>query len=88
MKRSSMAVTSRNPIDAGWVPVDELADAWRAARDDTADAYREWCNAPVAQRRMAFTVYVAAADREAAAETAFLKALPVHSGIVEFDDSF
>jgi hypothetical protein len=88
MKRSSIAVTSRQPTDAGGVPVDELAEAWRAARDDTTHAYREWCNAPVAQRRIAFTVYVAAADREAAAETAFLKALPAHSTSVEFDDAF
>ena len=74
MKRSSIAVTSPKPTDADWGLVEELADAWRAARDDTAHAYRAWCNSPIAQRRIAFAVYVAAADRETAGESAFARA--------------
>ena len=44
-----------------------LEDAWRFACQDAADAYGHWCVVPSAQRAEAYTVYLAAADREAAA---------------------
>lgn len=49
-----------------------LADAWHAARRETADAYWAWTSAPPQDRRVAYAVYVAAVDREAAAERGFL----------------
>lgn len=51
---------------------EQLRSAWREARDEAAAAYRRWCAAVVAERRTAYAVYLAAADREAAAEAAFL----------------
>ena len=44
-----------------------LEEAWRIACQDVADAYRHWCLAPSEQRRDAYAVYLAAADREGAA---------------------
>jgi hypothetical protein len=54
---------------------DDIREAWREARDESWRAYRAWCSASMAARRTAYAVYVAAADRETAAETAFLNAL-------------
>jgi hypothetical protein len=43
-------------------------DAWRAAAAETGLAYADWCEAALRrERRMAFAVYRAAADREAVA---------------------
>ena len=53
---------------------EELADrravmrqAWRFAQEDAVAAYRRWAGAPAKLRADAYCVYVAAADREAAA---------------------
>jgi hypothetical protein len=53
-------------------PPDESAqaalDAWRAAAAEAGLAYADWCEtARRRERRMAFAVYRAAADREAVA---------------------
>jgi hypothetical protein len=53
-----------------------LADAWQAAREESADAYVAWAGACCDDRRTAYAVYLAAADREAAAEVGFLSAMP------------
>jgi hypothetical protein len=53
----------------------ELAVAWRSAREDSQDAYRAWCRAARDVRRDAYAVFLAAADREAAAERGYLTAL-------------
>ena len=50
----------------------ELSAAWREAREQSESAYRDWCEAPAAQRRLAYVVLLAAADRKAASEQAFL----------------
>jgi hypothetical protein len=41
--------------------------AWWLARDEAALAYRAWADAPPSHRRQADAVYLAVADREAAA---------------------
>jgi hypothetical protein len=51
---------------------EELRTAWREAREESAATYRDWCEARAAQRRLAHAAFLAAADREAAAEQAFL----------------
>lgn len=60
----------------GGCPLRDLADqldlAWREARDESEAAYRAWCAAAAPQRRLAHAVFLAAADREATAEKAFL----------------
>jgi hypothetical protein len=58
------------------VAPEALADAWAFARDESAIACAAWCGAPVAHRRAAYAVYLAAADREDAAQRAFLHACP------------
>jgi hypothetical protein len=52
--------------------VEDLAEAWREARADAARAYTTWCAAPGDDRRLAYATFVAAADREQAAEAAYL----------------
>jgi hypothetical protein len=47
--------------------VDEAVDAyvdWREERASVWDAYARWASAPVADRRLAFSAYRAALDRE------------------------
>ena len=51
---------------------EQLGAAWREAREESESAYRGRCEAAAAQRRLAFAVFLAAADREAAAEKTFL----------------
>jgi hypothetical protein len=51
---------------------EELKAAWREAREKSAATYRHWCEARAAQRRLAYAAFLAAADREAAAERALL----------------
>lgn len=60
---------------------EHLRSAWREARDEAATAYRRWCAAVAAERRTAYAVYLAAADREAAAEAAFLSSLQAASPV-------
>jgi hypothetical protein len=50
---------------------EDLREAWREAREEATAAYRRWSAAVVAERRSAYAVYLAAADREDAAEAAF-----------------
>jgi hypothetical protein len=45
----------------------ELEGAWRSANEEANAAYRHWCVARSTGRLEAYRVYVAAADREAAA---------------------
>jgi hypothetical protein len=54
------------------ITTQQLDVAWRRARSHTAEAYAAWCAARATDRREAYAVFLAAADREAAAETAFL----------------
>jgi hypothetical protein len=49
-------------------------DAWIAARADTRAAYRWWMMAPQPLRGEAYAVYLAAADREDAATSAYARA--------------
>ena len=55
-----------------WTPGCELLDAWRAARDDAADAYVAWSRTPGS--RTAYVVYVAAEERADAALAALVAA--------------
>lgn len=48
--------------------VELLWEAWELAREDVDDAYLRWCSAGRGDRADAYCAYVAAADREAAAE--------------------
>jgi hypothetical protein len=45
----------------------KLLGAWRAACEEAWLSYAHWCSAPASERALAHAVYVAAADREAAA---------------------
>jgi hypothetical protein len=47
--------------------VAEVHAAWRHAQAELIAAYDAWCAAAVGQRRDAYAVYLAAADREACA---------------------
>jgi hypothetical protein len=47
--------------------IEDLRMAWRDAADDARDAYRHWSDAEYGQTRMAYAVYLAAADRETVA---------------------
>ena len=51
---------------------EELKAAWREALEESESAYHAWCEARAAQRRLAYAAFLAATDREAAAEQAFL----------------
>ena len=62
-----LRVDRASPLDA-----EELRTAWREAREESAATYRDWCEARAARRRLAHAAFLAAADREAAAEQAFL----------------
>jgi hypothetical protein len=64
------STVSRAPSAAAYA--EELSAAWREARAESESAYRNWCEAHAAQRRLAYAVFLAAADRGAAAEQAFL----------------
>ena len=50
----------------------QLRQAWMAAREEASAAYRWWCDAITDERRLAYAVYVAAADREDAAARSLL----------------
>jgi hypothetical protein len=52
--------------------LEDLATQWRDARADSAHAYAAWCASGRTGRRMAHAVFVAALDREAAAERTFV----------------
>jgi hypothetical protein len=52
----------------------DLYDAWSAARDESSAAYAAWCGAPQALKAEGHAVYVAAADREAAAIDVYMRA--------------
>jgi hypothetical protein len=63
--------------DLRWITIDQtsldlLSTAWREARTESAVAYAAWRDAAAGDRRLAFAVFLAAEDREAAAEAAFL----------------
>jgi hypothetical protein len=59
------------PVDAGGLSSDQTPEAareaWRAAATEAELAYRDWRNAGRRERRLAFAVYRAAADRETTA---------------------
>jgi hypothetical protein len=59
--------------------LDALAVAWRQAREHSTAAYRGWRDARHEDRRLAYAVFLAAADRESAAERAFLDEIDVVS---------
>jgi hypothetical protein len=48
--------------------IELLWEAWELAREDVDDAYLRWCSAGHGDRADAYCAYLAAADREAAAE--------------------
>ena len=49
------------------VDIEDLRMAWRDAADDARDAYQRWSEAAYEQTRMAYAVYLAAAERETVA---------------------
>jgi hypothetical protein len=54
-------------------PDDDLVVAWRAASDEALRAYDAWRDAKRDTRSDAYCVYLAAADREAAAAEALYR---------------
>jgi len=52
--------------------LDDLSDAWRAASREAGEAYRAWGRASPTERTLRYAVFLAAADREEAAERALL----------------
>jgi hypothetical protein len=69
--RSRPTAAAAQPAGAARRTAEDLREAWREAREEAAAAYRRWSAALVAERRTAYAVYLAAADREDAAEAAF-----------------
>ena len=49
----------------------QLWEWWARAREEACQAYGAWCAAPPEAGRMAYAIFLAASDREAAAEAAF-----------------
>jgi hypothetical protein len=66
------------PVDCD---VEDLRMAWRDACADLRLAYHDWREVAVDARADAFVVYVAAADREAAAADAFAQARASTGGV-------
>jgi len=58
-------------VDPSLLPYEMRRRAWMHAREDARAAYRAWAEAPDADRAVAFAVYRAAEEREAAAAEAF-----------------
>jgi hypothetical protein len=56
-----------------WCDPENLRMAWRDACTDVRVAYHTWREGPTGGRADAFTAYVAAADREAAAAGALAR---------------
>lgn len=73
MQSEAIPTTPTALPDASWLRLEELAEAWRCAREEAADAYEHWSSVTSDRRRLAYAVFLAAADREAAAELDFLK---------------
>lgn len=67
-------LTSPAPARLDAALVEDLAVAWREAREDAALAYDGWRAAPAGRRRSSYAVFLAAADREDAASAAYLTA--------------
>lgn len=59
--------------------VEDLLQSWSDAREDAADAYAAWQRCGLADRTTAYHVYIAASDREAAAERLCLAVLQLRS---------
>ena len=70
--RHTNTVTCAPSAAASPAYAEELRAAWREAREESESAYHAWCAARAAQRRLAYAAFLAAADREAAAEQTFL----------------
>jgi hypothetical protein len=58
-------------VDPALQSLDARRLAWAHAREEARRAYRAWATAEEADRAMAFVVYRAAEEREAAAARAF-----------------
>jgi|1185.fasta_scaffold204321_1 hypothetical protein len=62
--------------DTGAEPaLDDLLDLWRATREEARDAYETWSRGRPAARHLNYAVFLAAADREEAAEREVLRAV-------------
>ena len=60
-------------LSSGRAELDDFAAAWRAAAEETWQAYWTWCDAMPRDRRVAHAVYRAAADRAAAAANDYMR---------------
>lgn len=68
--------TQRVQIKRRQGQVKPLWEAWELACEDASDAYLDWWDADHADRADAYSAYVAAADREAAAGNYLRAACP------------
>jgi|KBSSwiStaDraftv2_1062776.scaffolds.fasta_scaffold2910316_1 hypothetical protein len=59
-----------NPISTPPATTDDHYEAWRAASVEESAAYRAWCAAASEDRREAYAIFLAAADRASAAADA------------------
>jgi hypothetical protein len=74
-------VKTKFPEPAGSPQLEDLLDAWSAARHYSEAAYEAWCSEETArERRMGYAVVIAAMDREEAAEREVLRALGLAPG--------
>jgi hypothetical protein len=71
---ATTALLSDSGRSARWPKLEDLSNAWDDAREDALWAYEAWRDERVKERRTAYAVFVAAADREQAAEREFLRA--------------
>jgi hypothetical protein len=62
----------------------DLYPLYERARDEAAEALAGWSHAPAPQRREAFAIYRAAADREDAAAVAWMQACAAHDAAKAF----
>ncbi len=58
-------------LDPSLMPFEMRRRAWMHAREEARAAYRAWSEADEPDRSVAYTVYLAAEEREAAAARAF-----------------
>ena len=72
MHRHTNTLNCAPSVEASPAYAEELRAAWREAREESASAYRDLCEARATQRRFAYAAFLAAADREAAAQQAVL----------------
>jgi hypothetical protein len=64
---SAKPSVSANPGAASWTPLEALWGRWRFAALEADISFQEWCDAPAAEKELAYAVHRDALRREQAA---------------------